>query len=78
MEGLAVASGSLVPTHDRVVLLAAGDYAKELLVAAEGAGLAMLEEDERLLCYSSAGRQRHSDSPAPGLPEPASILGVGG
>jgi hypothetical protein len=33
--------------------LASGAYTKELLAAAEAAGLAMFEEDERLLCYPS-------------------------
>lgn len=33
--------------------LASGDYTKELLAAAAEAGLAMIEEDERLLCYPS-------------------------
>ena len=41
---------------DETVHLASGDYAKELLVAAEAAGLAMFEEDERLLCYPSLVR----------------------
>lgn len=36
--------------------LASGGYAKELLSAAESAGVAMFEEDERLLCYPSLVR----------------------
>lgn len=36
--------------------LASGSYAKELLAAAEAAGVAMFEEDERLLCYPSLVR----------------------
>ena len=41
---------------DETAHLASGAYAKELLVAAEAAGLAMFEEDERLLCYPSLVR----------------------
>jgi hypothetical protein len=36
--------------------LASGGYAKELLEAASSAGVAMFEEDERLLCYPSLVR----------------------
>ncbi len=41
---------------DEVSYLSSGAYAKELLAAAEAAGLAMFEEDERLLCYPSLVR----------------------
>ena len=41
---------------DETAHLASGAYTKELLVAAEAAGLAMFEEDERLLCYPSLVR----------------------
>ena len=36
--------------------LASGGYAKELLEAAEAAGVAMFEEDDRLMCYPSLVR----------------------
>jgi hypothetical protein len=36
--------------------LASGGYAKELMAAAASAGVAMFEEDERLLCYPSLVR----------------------
>jgi hypothetical protein len=41
---------------DDVDLLASGAYAKELLAAAEAAGVAMFAEDDRLLCYPSIVR----------------------
>ena len=41
---------------DEVDLLASGAYAKELLAAAEAAGVAMFAEDDRLLCYPSIVR----------------------
>ncbi|MGH3899285.1 MAG: hypothetical protein ACRDTA_13800 [Pseudonocardiaceae bacterium] len=41
---------------DEVDLLASGAYAKELLAAAEAAGIAMFAEDDRLLCYPSIVR----------------------
>jgi hypothetical protein len=41
---------------DESEYLASGAYTKELLATAEGAGLAMFEEDERLLCYPSLVR----------------------
>jgi hypothetical protein len=41
---------------DETAYLSSGDYAKELLAAAAGRGLAMFEEDERLLCYPSLVR----------------------
>jgi hypothetical protein len=42
--------------------LASGDYAKELLAQAAERGVAMFEEDERLLCYPSIVRVIASDS----------------
>jgi len=33
--------------------MASGEYAKELLAMAAERGVAMFEEDERLLCYPS-------------------------
>lgn len=42
-------------------LLASGTYAKELLAAAAEAGVAMFEEDERLLCYPSIVRVLPAD-----------------
>lgn len=41
---------------DEGAYLASGDYAKELLAAAAQRGIAMFEEDERLLCYPSLVR----------------------
>lgn len=41
---------------DESELLASGAYGKELLAAASQAGVAMFEEDERLLCYPSIVR----------------------
>ena len=41
---------------DEQDLLASGQYAKELTEAASAAGVAMFEEDERLLCYPSVIR----------------------
>lgn len=41
---------------DEADLLASGTYAKELLSAAAEAGVAMFEEDDRLLCYPSIVR----------------------
>jgi len=38
---------------DEADLLASGAYTKELMAAAAEAGLAMFEEDDRLLCYPS-------------------------
>jgi hypothetical protein len=38
---------------DEAAYLASGDYAKELLAVAAERGVAMFEEDERLLCYPS-------------------------
>jgi hypothetical protein len=42
--------------------LASGGYAKELLEAASSAGVAMFEEDERLLCYPSLVRILPNDA----------------
>ena len=41
---------------DEAELLSSGAYAKELLAAAEAAGVAMFEDDDRLLCYPSIVR----------------------
>jgi hypothetical protein len=41
---------------DETALLASGAYAKELMAAAADVGVAMFEEDERLLCYPSIVR----------------------
>jgi hypothetical protein len=42
--------------------LASGGYTKELLAAATAAGVAMYEEDERLMCYPSLVRVLPGDS----------------
>jgi hypothetical protein len=47
---------------DESAYLASGDYAKELLAAASDRGVAMFEEDERLLCYPSIVRVVPGDS----------------
>jgi hypothetical protein len=47
---------------DESAHLASGDYAKELLAAAADRGVAMFEEDERLLCYPSIVRVVPTDS----------------
>lgn len=47
---------------DEGAYLASGAYAKELLAAAEAAGVAMFEEDERLLCYPSLVRILPADA----------------
>ena len=46
---------------DEVELLASGAYAKELLAARRAAGVAMFEEDDRLLCYPSIVRVLPAD-----------------
>jgi hypothetical protein len=46
---------------DESDLLASGSYAKELLAAAADAGVAMFEEDDRLLCYPSIVRLLPAD-----------------
>jgi len=47
---------------DETAYLACGDYAKELLDLAAQRGVAMFEEDERLLCYPSILRVVPGDS----------------
>ena len=47
---------------DETTYLASGDYAKELLATASDRGVAMFEEDERLLCYPSIVRVVPGDS----------------
>jgi hypothetical protein len=47
---------------DEADYLASGDYAKELLAAAQDRGVAMFEEDERLLCYPSLLRILPADA----------------
>ncbi|GAC1441198.1 MAG: hypothetical protein NVSMB55_08300 [Mycobacteriales bacterium] len=47
---------------DEAEHLASGGYAKELLTAAADRGLAMVEEDERLLCYPSLIRLLPGDA----------------
>lgn len=42
--------------------MSSGAYTKELLTAAGGAGLAMFEEDDRLMCYPSLVRVLATDS----------------
>lgn len=46
---------------DEQAYLASGDFAKELLAAAEGAGVALYEEDDRLMCYPSLLRVLAAD-----------------
>lgn len=46
---------------DEPELLASGGYAKELLAAASERGVALFEEDERLLCYPSIVRVLAAD-----------------
>jgi hypothetical protein len=47
---------------DEGELLATGSYAKELLASAAEAGVAMFEEDDRLLCYPSIVRLLPGDA----------------
>jgi hypothetical protein len=47
---------------DETAYLSAGEYAKELLALAADRGLAMFEEDDRLLCYPSIVRVVPGDS----------------
>jgi len=47
---------------DENAYLGSGDYAKELLAMAADCGLAMFEEDDRLLCYPSIVRIVPGDS----------------
>jgi len=53
---------------DEEAYLASGEYAKELLAVAAERGVAMFEEDERLLCYPSLVRVvlGNRDRPAAG------------
>ncbi len=55
---LAAAASELRAQYDfdEAAFLASGGYAKELLAAAAERGVAMFEEDERLLCYPSIVR----------------------
>ena len=46
---------------DEQEYLSSGDYTKELLAAAERVGLAMFEEDDRLMCYPSLVRVLAAD-----------------
>lgn len=52
----AVADARSAYDVDETDLLASGAYAKELLATASEAGVAMFEEDDRLLCYPSIVR----------------------
>jgi hypothetical protein len=47
---------------DEQEYFASGEYVKELLAAAEGAGVAMFEEDDRLMCYPSLVRVLPADA----------------
>jgi hypothetical protein len=47
---------------DEQEYLSSGEYTKELLAAAEGAGVAIFEEDDRLMCYPSLVRVLAADS----------------
>lgn len=47
---------------DETELLSSGAYVQELLAAAGAAGLAMVEDDERLLCYPSLVRVLPGDA----------------
>ncbi len=49
-------------SFDEVEHLASGDYARELLAVAAQAGLAMVEDDDRLLCYPSLVRLLPTDA----------------
>ena len=55
----AVAAGYTV---DEAELMSSGAYTKELLAAAADAGVAMFEEDDRLLCYPSIVRVLPGDA----------------
>ncbi len=46
---------------DEQAYLSSGDFTKELLAAAEAAGVAMFEEDDRLMCYPSLLRVLAAD-----------------
>jgi hypothetical protein len=47
---------------DEQEYFASGEYVKELLAAADGAGVAMFEEDDRLMCYPSLVRVLPADA----------------
>jgi hypothetical protein len=47
---------------DEQEYFASGEYVKELLAAAEDAGVAMFEEDDRLMCYPSLVRVLPADA----------------
>jgi len=47
---------------DEQAYLSSGDFTKELLAAAEVAGVAMFEEDDRLMCYPSLLRVVPADA----------------
>lgn len=49
-------------SFDEVEHLASGAYARELLATAEQAGLGMVEDDDRLLCYPSLVRILPADA----------------
>lgn len=57
-KGLAVQVDAVAGSYDvdEPELLASGGYTKELLAAAAEAGVAMFEDDDRLLCYPSIVR----------------------
>lgn len=58
----AVAQVRAACEFDEEAYLASGEYAKELLDLAAESGVAMFEEDERLLCYPSLVRVVAADS----------------
>lgn len=61
---LAAAAGDAASSYDfdEATHLASGGYAKELLAIAAERGVAMFEEDERLLCYPSLVRLVPADA----------------
>jgi hypothetical protein len=63
-DGLAAAVQEERDSFDieETAYLTAGDYAKELLAMAAERGVAMFEEDDRLLCYPSIVRVVPGDS----------------
>jgi hypothetical protein len=63
-DGLAAAVQEARESFDieETAYLTAGDYAKELLAMAAERGVAMFEEDDRLLCYPSIVRVVPGDS----------------
>ncbi|MDN5860430.1 MAG: hypothetical protein L0H84_17630, partial [Pseudonocardia sp.] len=58
----AVESAAATYDVDETELLSSGAYAKELLATAEAAGVAMFEDDDRLLCYPSIVRVLPGDA----------------